>query len=80
MRFTEYTRLTEGDFKNSGSVRKNCLQCKEETITRKTGSRGNNKKRIKTFIRTLKSKIQKDPTKFMRKMMRKLMLKYITRL
>ena len=51
-----------------------------KTITQKTGSGGNNKKRIKTFIRTLKSKIQKDPTKFMRKMMRKLMLKYITRL
>ena len=37
-----------------------------ETITRKTGSGGSNKKRIKT----LKSKIQKEPTISMRKISR----------
>ena len=50
-----------------------------KTITRKTGSVGSNKPRTKTFIRILKSKIQKDPTKSMEKMMRKSMLKLITR-
>ena len=43
-----------------------------KTITRKTGSGGNNKKRSKTFIKTLKSKIQKEPTKSMPKMAREL--------
>ena len=41
-----------------------------KTITRKTGSGGSNKKRIKTFSKTLKSKIQKKPTISMRKISR----------
>ena len=43
-----------------------------KTITRKTGSGESNKKRTKTFIKTLKFKIQKNPTKSMRKMAREL--------
>ena len=48
------------------NVKKKMIMSK--TITRKTESRGSNKKRTKTFVNTLKSKIQKDPTKSMRKM------------
>eukprot|EP00106_Octopus_bimaculoides_P014596 XP_014782038.1 PREDICTED: uncharacterized protein LOC106877607 [Octopus bimaculoides] len=39
-----------------------------KTTTRKSGSGGINKKRTKVFLKALKSKILKDPTKSMRKM------------
>ena len=51
------------------------LQKPRFDCTRKTGSGGSNKKHTKTFIKTLKSKIQKDPTKSMQKMAREVKVK-----
>ena len=65
----EISRIVGESEKTVYNVKKKLTM--RETIKRKTGSAGNNKKCTKTFIRTLKSKIKKDPTKSMRKITRK---------
>ena len=66
----QISRIVGVSEKTVYNVKKKMIMSK--TIARKTGSGGSNKKRTKTFIKTLKSKIQKDPTKSMRKMAREL--------
>ena len=66
----QISRILGASEKTVYNIKKKMIMSK--TITRKTGSGGSNKKRTKTFIKTLKSKVQKDPTKSMRKMAREL--------
>ena len=62
----EILRIVGVSIKTVYNVKKKLTSCK--TITRKSGSRGSNKKFTKAYIEALKSKILKDPTKSMRKM------------
>ena len=66
----QISRIVGVSEKTVYNVKKKMIMSK--TITRKTGSGGSNKKCSKTFIKTLKSKIQKDPTKSMQKVEREL--------
>ena len=66
----QISRIVGVSKKTVYNVKKKIIMSK--TITRKTGSGGSDKKRTKTIIKTLKSKIQKDPTKSMQKMAREL--------
>ena len=59
----QISRIVGVSEKTVYNVQKKMIMSK--TITRKTGSGGSNKKRTKTFIKTLKSRIQKDSTKSM---------------
>ncbi|XP_052826118.1 uncharacterized protein LOC128248585 isoform X2 [Octopus bimaculoides] len=69
----EISRIVGVSIKTVYNVKNRMAMIK--TITRKSGSGGinnNKKKRAKAFIKALKSKILKDPTKSMRKMAIKL--------